>query len=60
MPPLTEEGNQNARRNGGADDAGHIGTHGVHQEEVAGIASWPTFWETRAAMGHGGDTGGSR
>ena len=28
---------QHARRNGGADDAGHVGAHRVHQQEVAGI-----------------------
>ena len=30
---------------------GHVGAHGVHEQEVGGVSFWPTVWETRAAMG---------
>ncbi len=45
------DGEQDARRNRRADNAGDVRAHGVHQQEVGRVLLWPTFWDTRAAIG---------
>ena len=39
---LTKDAQQEACGNGGADNAGHVGTHSVHQQEV-GVLPNATF-----------------
>ena len=54
-----EYGQQEACCNGGADDASHIGTHGVHQQVIAGIVLPAHILADPGSHGNGGDTGGA-
>src|SRR5699024_6921072 len=56
---LAEQRHQYAGGDGGADDAGHIGTHGVHQQEVAGVGLLPLHLGDPGSHGHGGHAGGA-
>ena len=45
--------------NGGADDAGHVGTHGVHQQEVGAVVLCANGLGNTCGHGNGGNAGGT-
>ena len=56
---LAEYAQQEACGDGGADDAGHVGAHGVHQQEVGGVGLLAFQVGHPGGHGHGGHTGGA-
>ena len=49
---LSKQSDEHASSNCGTDNAGHVGTHCVHQQEVAGIV----FLTNLEPLGGGGNT----
>ena len=56
---LAEHGQQEAGRDGGADNAGHVGTHGVHQQEVGGVVLLADGVGHTGSHGNRRNTGGA-
>ena len=54
-----EDRQQEAGRDGGADDAGHVGAHGVHQQEVGGVLLLAHHLGHAGRHRHGGHAGGA-
>ena len=57
MLGLAKDLQQEACGDGGADNAGHIGAHGVHQQEVTGVVLLTDHVGNTGSHGNGGDTG---
>ena len=53
------ERKQNARSYCGADNARHIGTHGMHQQIVAGLFLLAYYLRHARRHRHGGNAGGA-
>ena len=54
-----EDGEKEARGDGGADDARHVGTHCVHEQEVGGIGALALLLGDAGGHRHRGYTGGA-
>ena len=57
MLGLAKDLQQEACGDGGADNAGHVGAHGVHQQEVTGVVLLAHHVGNTGSHGNGGDTG---
>ena len=56
---LAENVDQDTSSNGRADNTGHVGAHGVHQQEVAGVVLLAHHLGHAGRHRHGGHTGGA-
>lgn len=54
-----EDGEKEARGDGGADDARHVGTHCMHEQEVGGIGALALLLGDAGGHRHRGYTGGA-
>ena len=54
---LTKDAQQEACGDGGADNAGHVGAHGVHQQEVGGVVLLADHVGNTGCHGNCGNTG---
>ena len=54
---LVQEAQQDTCGDRAADDAGHVGTHGVHEQEVGTVVLLTFDQGDTRCIGHGGDTG---
>ena len=54
---LAEESEEGTCSDGRADDTGHVGTHGVHEEEVVAVVLESEVVGDARAHGHGTHTG---
>ena len=54
-----EDAEQEASGDGGADNTGHVGAHGVHQQEVGGVGLLAFLVGHTGSHGHGGHAGGA-
>ena len=54
---LVQEAQQNTGCDGAADDAGHVRTHSVHEQEVGAVVLLTLDQGDAGGIGHGGDAG---
>ena len=55
MTRLLEHNQQEARGDRGADHTGHVGAHGVHQQEIGGVVFPPLVLRHTGGHGNGGN-----
>ena len=56
---LAEDVDEDTSSNGRADHAGHVGAHGVHQQEVGGVLALTDLLGDTSGHRHGGNTSGT-
>ena len=56
---LAEDVDKDTSSDGRADDAGHVGAHGVHQQEVGGVLALADLLGDTSGHRHGGNAGGT-
>ena len=56
---LTKDAQQETCSDGGADNASHVGAHGVHQQEVGGVVLLAYGVGNTGSHGNSGNTGGA-
>ena len=54
---LIQEAQQDTCGHCAADDAGHVGTHGVHEQEVGAVVLLTLDQGDTCCIGHGGNAG---
>ena len=54
---LIQEAQQDTCGDCAADNAGHVGTHGVHEQEVGAVVLLTFDQGDAGCIGHGGDAG---